>query len=177
MQAPDEVLRKASFRGAGVRQVERPEPELYRRTQMHVSDANGRDDASYLMRKCPAALSQLDECGACNIVRRGSVTRHGVISGGFPEALSGVPRYHCLTHKKTFTILHPLVHEALPPDAVVQPEVVVLTNDLVFLRAAYLNLAVQVKVWAPLKFAWKLIVARVCFSADSRAGAAGRPAN
>lgn len=109
-----------------------------------MSDGNGRDDASYLVPKCPAALGEVEDCGACNIVRGGSITRHGVIAGGFPEALSGVPRYHCNTHKRIFTILNPLVFEALPADAVLQPEVVVLTRDIVLLRTAYMNLAVQV---------------------------------
>lgn len=144
MRVPPQDRGQARFRGVGVRQVDVPEPELYRRTQLHVLDGNGIDDASYLLPRCPSALSAVEDCGPCTIVQRDTVTRHGVVSDGFPEALSAVPRYHCYARKRTFTILNPLVHEALPADAVVQPEVVVLTRDLVLLKTAYLNLAVQV---------------------------------
>lgn len=114
---------------------------------MQVSDGQGMDDVSCLVPRCPVALSEVDSNVAacpCVVVRKGTVTRHGVISSGFPEAISGVPRYHCSTHGRSFTILNPLVHEALPPDSVVLPEVVVLTNDLLLHKSAYLSLAVQV---------------------------------
>lgn len=123
------------------------EPEVYVRSQMQVSDSRGRDDPAYMVPKCPVALSELDSdvgLATCAVVRKGTVTRHGVIASGFPEAISGVPKYYCSTHAKSFTILSPAVHEALPADALVQPELVVLTNKLVLHKSAYLSVALQV---------------------------------
>ena len=80
------------------------------------------------------------------MVRSGTITKHGVISTAFPVAVSGVPRMRCQTHERSFHVLHPLVYEALPADTVIQPELVVLTEDIVLLKGAYLTLGTQVGV-------------------------------
>lgn len=132
-----------------MRHVMVPEPQLYRRSQLQISDCHGREDLSHLVPRCPVALSN-QQCGDsdCRIRRNGAITRHGILSNGFPEALSGVPQYFCSTHNKKFNLLQPDVHEALPADAVLLPEVVVLTRDLVIRKEAYLNLATQVSTAA-----------------------------
>ena len=117
-----------------------PEPVLYERFQLTMSDSDGN---AYVAHRCPVALVHPGAC-ACHIVRQGTFTKHGVIGPGFPVALSGAARLRCLTHARTFNMLHPLVHEDLPESIVVRPEVVVLTDDLVLLREAYEDLAVQV---------------------------------
>ena len=83
-------------------------------------------------------------CDGCQVVRSGTVTEHGVITSGFPVAVSGGPRMRCQTHKRSFHVLHPLVHEALPADTLGQRELVVLMDDVVLLKDACLTLGAQV---------------------------------
>lgn len=117
-----------------------PEPGLYRRAQLAISDPEGNQ---YIAQRCPVAL-EAEGRGPCHIVRRGFLTKHGVIGAGFPVALSHVQKLACQTHKRHFNMLHPLVHQSIPPGCVVQPELVVLTDNLVFLREAHVELALQV---------------------------------
>ena len=128
-------------RGREIRSIMLPEPELYRGVQLVISDSSGNQ---YIAERCPSALAN-PESSACHIVRRGSITKHNVISMGFPVYLSGVVQLECQAHKRHFHMLHPLIHEALPPSCTVQPELVVLTESLVALREGYESLAVQVR--------------------------------
>lgn len=120
-----------------------PEPEIYKRLQLVVADVYGTVVSPA---RCPTQLTGGDTTvnTCCHIVRQGSCTKHGVVASGFPVALSGVPKFLCRTHGRSFTLLHPLVHEDLPASILVVPEIVVLTEDLVFLKEAYEELAVQV---------------------------------
>ena len=120
--------------------VSLPEPQLYRGVQMVISDREGNE---YIAERCPAALTNPDS-SACHIVRRGTITKHNVHTLGFPVYLTGVRQLQCRTHQRHFHMLHPLVHEALPEDCTVQPELEVLTESLVALREGYESLAVQV---------------------------------
>ena len=134
-------------RGREIRSVELPEPELYRGIQLVISDSSG---CQYIAQRCPTALANLDS-SACRIVRRGcSLSKHNVVSLGFPVYLSGVVQLHCQRHNRHFNMLHPLVHEALPSSVTVQPELVVLTEDLVALREGYESLAIQVHSYSSL---------------------------
>ena len=127
-------------RGRERRSILLPEPQLYRGAQLVISDSHGNQ---YIAERCPTGLADPDS-SACRIVRRGFITKHGVISLGFPVYLSGVQQLECQTHRRHFHMLHPLVHEALPASCTVQPELVVLTEGLVALREGYKSLAVQV---------------------------------
>lgn len=57
-----------------------PEPVLYEKLQLTMSDSNGNAYGAY---RCPVALAQFEAC-ACHIVRQGTLTKHGVIGPGFP---------------------------------------------------------------------------------------------
>ena len=127
------------------RLVALPEPGLYERFQLTISDIEGDE---HVAQRCPIALKRT-RASACHIVRQGTLTKHGVIGPGFPVALTGVARLRCLTHARTFNMLHPLVHEDLPASVIVQPEVVALTDNLVLLREAYEDLAMQVDYSIP----------------------------
>ena len=70
----------------------------------------------------------------------------GWVGTGFPVGISGVEKLECRTHKRHFTMLHPLVHEDMPATVVVQPELVVLNEGPVLLREAYEELAMQVRL-------------------------------
>ena len=96
-----------------------------------------------------------EDC-ACHIVRQGALTKHGVIGPGFPVA-SRVARLRCQTHARTFNMLHPLVHEDLPAFIVVRLEVIVLTGDLVLVKEAYEDLAMQVGYISPFAASFALI--------------------
>lgn len=130
-------------RGPERRSINLTEPEVYKRMQLSAADWHGNIE---LPKCCPSRL-QAGSCVSppCHIVRQGSCTKHGVVGSSFPVALSGVPKFHCRTHERSFNLLHPLVHENLPRSVVITPDVVVLTEDLVFLREAYEDFAVQVK--------------------------------
>ena len=121
-----------------------PEPQLYNRLQLSVTDSHGQVDLAILVQRCPCALTAGDACSSCQIVRSGTITKHGVLSTGFPVAVSGVPRMRCRTHERYFHLLHPLVFEALPAGTLVQPDLVVLTEDVVLQKDAYLTLGTQV---------------------------------
>lgn len=127
-------------RGRAERVVILPEPELYRRVALGISDSHGNQ---HIAKRCPVALSASDG-RPCHIVRRGHCTKNGVVASGFPVAIDGVQKLECETHKRHFHMLHPLVHEDLPATVIVQPELVVLTEGLVLLREAYEELAIQV---------------------------------
>ncbi len=127
-------------RGRAERVITLPEPELYKRAALCISDAHGNQ---YIAERCPVALSASDG-RPCHIVRRGHCTKNGVVAPGFPVAMDGVQKLICETHKRNFHMLHPLVHEDLPATVIVQPELVVLTEGLVLLREAYEELAIQV---------------------------------
>ena len=131
-------------RGPTVRAAELPEPQLYSRLQLKLSDATGNVDFARMVPKCPVALAAGDACGACQMERSGTITKHGVISTAFPVAVSGVQRMRCQTHKRSFHVLHSLVYEALPADTLIHPELVVLTEDIALLKDAYLTLGTQV---------------------------------
>ena len=122
-----------------------PEPQPYRGAQLVISDSRGNQ---YIAERCPTALADPDS-SACHTVRRGFITKHGVVSLGCPVYLSGVQQLECQTHRRHFNMLHPLIHEALPASCTVQPELVVLTENLVALREGYESLAVQVCVPQP----------------------------
>ena len=108
------------------------EPELYRRAPLGISDAQGNCS---IAQRCPVALAACDG-RACHIVRKGQCTKHGIVGTGFPVAISGVEKLECRTHRRHFTMLHPLVNEDLPATVIVQPELVVLTEGLLLLREA-----------------------------------------
>ncbi len=127
-----------------MRAAVQPEPQLYSRLQLTLCNAEGTLDLAQMVPKCPVALAAGDACDGCQVVRWGTITKHGVISTGFAVAVSGVPRMRCQTHKRSFHVLHPLVYEALPADTLIQPELVVLTEDIVVLKDAYLALGAQV---------------------------------
>ena len=132
-------------RGPILRAAVLPEPQLYSRMQLILCDAEGTLNLAQMVPKCPVALAAGDACDGCQMVRSGMITKHKVISTGFPVAMSGVPRMRCQTHKRSFHVLHPLVYEALPADILIQPELVVLTEDVVLLKDAYLALGAQVR--------------------------------
>ena len=133
-----------THRGAGVRSVAVPEPELYRRYQLSVSDAQGVVDFKELIPMCPTALQCPLYTERCCIIRKGSATRHGVITSQFPVAISGVSKFLCTRHDRSFSILHPAVFESLPAGTVVQPSLVVLTASTIFMEGAYHSLGEQV---------------------------------
>ena len=167
-------------RGAAVRQVRLEEPELYKRQQLMISCPDGTVDFKRLVPKCPVALGMVDCEEPCIVVRIGFATRHGVITNGFPMAVSGVQRLKCHTHGKSFNMLHPAIYEGLPDDAVVQPELVVLTGDTILLKEAYIAFSYQVHNDFPLVF-WNIICEpfscdaphQACFDADSKSVVAG----
>lgn len=111
---------------------------------MVISDRNGNE---YIAERCPIALTNPDS-SACHIVRRGTTTKHNVHTLGFPVYLTGVRQLECQTHQRHFHMLHPLIHEALPANCTVQPELAVLTESLVALREGYESLAVQVSFFS-----------------------------
>lgn len=133
-----------NVRGPERRKIIFPEAEIYRRLQFSAADVHGNVASPA---RCPSQLAGADTTATscCHIVRQGYCTKHGVVASGFPVALSDVPKFLCRTHGRSFTLLHPLVHEDLPPTLLVVPEIVVLTEDLVFLKEAYEKLAVQVQ--------------------------------
>ena len=114
----------SAARGRERRSILLPEPQLYRGAQLVISDSRGNQ---YIAERCPIALADPDS-SACHIVRRGFITKHGVVSLGFPVYLSRVQQLECQTHRRHFHMLHPLIHEALPASCTVQPELVVLTE-------------------------------------------------
>ena len=97
------------------------------------------------MPKCPVALACQDSCAPCRVIRSGHDTAHGVFGLGYPERISGIPRFRCQVHKRNFSLVTPSVYEALPEDAVVHPELVVLTEDSIFRKEAWRVLAMKVR--------------------------------
>ena len=94
--------------------------------------------------KCPVALACDDSCAPRRVIRAGQDTRHGVIGLGYPERVSGIPRFRCQVHRRNFSLVTPTVYEALPENAIVQPELVVLTEDSIFRKEAWRVLAMKV---------------------------------
>ena len=120
------------------------EPILYSHSELSWGTADGKQDVGSLVPKCPVALASDDSCAPCRVIRSGTDSRHGIIGLGYPERVSGIPRFRCREHKRNFSLLTPTVYEALPDGAVVQPELVVLTEDTIFRKEAWRVLGMKV---------------------------------
>ena len=138
-QVQAEKARQRRQRGRERRVVQLPEPVLYERHQLSISEPDG---SAHIAHRCPVALTAPGSM-PCHIVRQGMRTKHGVVGQGFPVAVSGVTKLHCCAHQLNFDMLHPLVYQNLPASVSIRPELVVLTEDLVLIYEAYEDLAVQ----------------------------------
>ena len=106
--------------------------------------AHGTQDIGSLVPKCPVALACDDSCAPCRVMWAGQETRHGAIGLGYPERVSGILRFRCVVQRRNFSLVTPTVYEALPENAIVQPELVVLTEDSIFRKEAWRVLAMKV---------------------------------
>jgi len=143
-----EILRDrdapAQPRGPALKAAPVVEPVLYQRSTFSWSDVAGQQDKSSLVSKCPVALGSSDSCAPCQIIRDGSCTKHAITGTNYPEAVSVVPKFRCQVHKRSFSLLQPAVYEALPRDAIIHPELVVLTEGTVFTKEAWRAMAMKV---------------------------------